>query len=324
MHQAKAQPEEYEKWWRKMGIFVKEGVCTEEEPRRKARAPPSATRSAPTAPQQNAAALAQKTLKASAAPSTRREPAGGLGEAPSVRELRARAGQAHVDRGAHPAARGEGGGGAQGAVLPRRARACDSSSLHLSQKFLVLSLKYWYSPINIPQSREQADASPYLEAFRSKGTDVLLLYSPADDIVMKLMLTFKGIRLVNAEDASLEADGVVRAVACALFLRLCGVLFAVGRPARGASASQRAPRASPPPQGDVGALSEEQADGLTKWLGETVLAGRVQKVATSKRLVDSPAVLTGIMSQSMRQLQRAVRARSPRACPPSARVNDEP
>lgn len=36
--QAKATPEEYEKWYRRMGIFVKEGVCTEEEPRRKARA----------------------------------------------------------------------------------------------------------------------------------------------------------------------------------------------------------------------------------------------------------------------------------------------
>lgn len=48
-------------------------------------------------------------------------------------------------------------------------------------------------------------------------------------------------------------------------------------------------------------------DELTKWLGGTVLAGKVQAVRASKRLVGSPAVLTGIMSQSMRQLQRAVR-----------------
>lgn len=65
----------------------------------------------------------------------------------------------------------------------------------------------------IEQSREQADASPYLEAFRSKGTDVLLLFSPADDIVMKMLLDFKGIKLVNAEDAKLEASTEARTAA---------------------------------------------------------------------------------------------------------------
>lgn len=67
--------------------------------------------------------------------------------------------------------------------------------------------------------------------------------------------------------------------------------------------------ATPPRQADGDAMPEERVDALTKWLGEGVLAGKVQGVRPSKRLVDSPAVLTGIMSQSMRQLQRAVRSR---------------
>lgn len=41
---------------------------------------------------------------------------------------------------------------------------------------------------------------------------MLLLYSPADDIVMKLLLQFKGIKLVNAEDSKLEAETQARAV----------------------------------------------------------------------------------------------------------------
>lgn len=43
----------------------------------------------------------------------------------------------------------------------------------------------------VAPNREAALSSPYLEAFLSKGTEVLLGYSPADEIVMRMLLMYK-------------------------------------------------------------------------------------------------------------------------------------
>jgi len=57
-------------------------------------------------------------------------------------------------------------------------------------------------------NRESALQSPYMESFKKNGTEVLFLYQPIDDFVMKNLMNFNGRRLVSIEssEASKEHD----------------------------------------------------------------------------------------------------------------------
>jgi TNF receptor-associated protein 1 len=57
-------------------------------------------------------------------------------------------------------------------------------------------------------SRESAMSSPYMETFTKNGTEVLFLYQPIDEFVMKNLASFNGRKLVSVEssEASSEHD----------------------------------------------------------------------------------------------------------------------
>ncbi len=58
----------------------------------------------------------------------------------------------------------------------------------------------------IGESRELIEQSPYLEAFRSRGQDVLLLTDPIDEFAIPNIGEYKGNRLVAADRGELEGD----------------------------------------------------------------------------------------------------------------------
>src|SRR5439155_14417425 len=58
----------------------------------------------------------------------------------------------------------------------------------------------------IGESAEQLRRSPYLEAFRAKGQDVLLLTDPIDEFAIPQLGEYKGKKLVAADRG--EAAGV--------------------------------------------------------------------------------------------------------------------
>jgi len=123
-------------------------------------------------------------------------------------------------------------------------------------------------------NREGAEASPYYEAFQSRGIEVLFLYDAWDEFVMEHLSSFDGKTLKPAEKADLEAQ-------------------------------------TPPASPD--ALSEDAAKALAVWIKEK-LADRVGEVRVSKRLVSSPAVALesgSAMTASMRRILKAVRRDSP-------------
>jgi len=126
----------------------------------------------------------------------------------------------------------------------------------------------------VSQSRDAAESSPYLEAFKARGIEVLLLYTPADEIVMKMLGDFQGAQLVSAEEADLSAE-------------------------------------APPPaaEGEEAPLSNAEMDALCVWMHDAVLAGQVAGVRASDRLTSSAAVLTGHMPESLRKLQMAAAGR---------------
>jgi|WetSurMetagenome_2_1015567.scaffolds.fasta_scaffold78538_1 TNF receptor-associated protein 1 len=118
-------------------------------------------------------------------------------------------------------------------------------------------------------SREAAESSPYFEAFKSRGFEVLFLQDPIDEFVMEHLHEFGGKPLRAAEQAEIDA-------------------------------------VSPP--FSANALSDFDAEALAGWLKDT-LGDRVGKVRPSKRLVDSPAVVVDadrVMTTGMRRILKAV------------------
>jgi molecular chaperone HtpG len=121
----------------------------------------------------------------------------------------------------------------------------------------------------VAPSRSAIESGPYLEAFKSKGYEVLYLYETIDEYVVSSLREFDGkpLQAVNSSDVDL------------------GDIAAEGE-----------------------ALDESETNKLSEWLKERLAAG-VEEVRPSKRLVNSPALAItpeGEMSPQMRQMMRAL------------------
>jgi molecular chaperone HtpG len=122
----------------------------------------------------------------------------------------------------------------------------------------------------IGPSRQAIESGPYLEAFKSRGFEVLYLYETIDDYVVNALAKFddKELRSVAASDVDL-GDAA--------------------------------------PEGE--SLAKDDTDKLCVWLKER-LATRVSEVRAGKRLVSKPAMALqpeGEMSPQMRAMMRAMK-----------------
>lgn len=109
-------------------------------------------------------------------------------------------------------------------------------------------------------SRDAIERNPHLEFFRRRGYEVLYLYDQVDDFVMAQLPDYKGKTVASIDQADLKA--------------------LQAEEGEDTEAEQRGE-----------ALAGETLDGLVGYL-KRALGERVQDVAPSRRLVDSPAVLT--------------------------------
>ena len=73
------------------------------------------------------------------------------------------------------------------------------------------------------ETREQLDGSPYLESFREKGQDVLLLTDPMDEFMVPSLASYKG-KTLKAIDRADSADGTVEASEKEKFAKLLDAL----------------------------------------------------------------------------------------------------
>jgi TNF receptor-associated protein 1 len=127
-------------------------------------------------------------------------------------------------------------------------------------------------------NRAAAEASPYFEVFRQRKFEVLFLYDPWDEFVFEHLRTFDGKSLRMAEKADLNVEATAK---------------------------------------KEGALSEEAAQSLAKWLKAT-LGDKVGEVRVSQRLVESPAVVTDpdkFMTASMRRIMRSAKKEGEESSP---------
>lgn len=118
-------------------------------------------------------------------------------------------------------------------------------------------------------SREQIESSPYIEAFKARGLEVVYFMDAVDEYVVETLGQFDGKKLVSIRHGGVDLE-------------------------------------DHSPEGD--ALSEEQTASLCEFL-KSELGDRVTNVASGKRLVDSPIIAlvpTDGMSPQMRQMMRAM------------------
>jgi len=119
-------------------------------------------------------------------------------------------------------------------------------------------------------SRDQIETSPTLEAFKARGLEVIYFTDPVDHYVVDSLREFDGKKLVSIDRAGVELEGDI------------------------------------PTEGE--SLSAEETEKLCGFLKE-VLGERVTRVASGKRLVDSPIIALVPehgMSPQMRRMMKAM------------------
>jgi TNF receptor-associated protein 1 len=118
-------------------------------------------------------------------------------------------------------------------------------------------------------SREQIESSPYIEAFKARGLEVIYFTDPVDEYVVESLGEFDGKKLVSIRHGGVDLEDA---------------------------------------EAEGEALSEEKTEDLCKFLQEE-FGERVTKVSSGKRLVGSPVIALvpkDGMSPQMRQMMRAM------------------
>ena len=128
--------------------------------------------------------------------------------------------------------------------------------------------------------RKQAESSPYLEALRARGFEVLFLYAHVDEFVMQHVRKHKGKTLVSAEAATFEDDANDGAR---------------GIPAKDSDGNEMNDPTS------ASSLSAAEMSDLCDWFATEALPGKVTGVSSSTRLTRTPALLTGHEPEAMRR-----------------------
>jgi TNF receptor-associated protein 1 len=133
-------------------------------------------------------------------------------------------------------------------------------------------------------SRQLAEASPYYEAFKSKGVEVLFLYSSIDDFVMTNLAEFKGKKCMSVESS--QAAEELKDV-------------------ESRADSEKSDDEKKADDNETAALNDESFKNVCNWLKDT-LAARVTTVSESSRLSSSPAIVIDHESASFRRMMRFV------------------
>ncbi len=118
-------------------------------------------------------------------------------------------------------------------------------------------------------SREQVESSPYIEAFKARGLEVIYFTDAVDEYVVESLGEYDGKKLVSIRHGGVDLDDHAA-------------------------------------EGD--SLTDEQTTALCDFL-KAELGDRVTAVASGKRLIDSPVIAlvpTDGMSPQMRQMMKAM------------------
>ncbi|KAJ2965064.1 hypothetical protein NQZ79_g14 [Umbelopsis isabellina] len=121
--------------------------------------------------------------------------------------------------------------------------------------------------------RKFAEESPYFEAFKKNGIEVLYLYDTVDEFVVNHLREFQGLDLVAADSPEAADDSLLRQ-------------HTENNESNGSN------------------LSEAEAKELASYIQETLGSNVVKQVDVSRRLVNYPAVVLEHESPAMRRMMQ--------------------
>lgn len=134
-------------------------------------------------------------------------------------------------------------------------------------------------------NRQMGETSPYYEAFKKKGLEVLFVYSLADEVVLQNVVDYRSKRVVSVESAHVDLSSF---------------------PDDPAYKAKEEETKSEESSSSAGKLSEQQVKDLCKWLKEEALLGRVSEVKPSDRLVETPVLIADYEGAQMRRMMKYV------------------
>jgi len=129
--------------------------------------------------------------------------------------------------------------------------------------------------------RATIEASPYIEAFRARGLEVLYMYEPVDTFLIGSLGAFSEKTFAGVDSADIKLDDI------------------------------------PETAKDAAPLSGEALEGLKKWIKETLGDSKVSEVLSGGRLVESPAAALNAdsLTPQMRAMMKAMNPDSPLPAP---------
>lgn len=136
----------------------------------------------------------------------------------------------------------------------------------------------------VTPTRQLAESSPYFEAFKENGVEVLFMYTDIDDFVMANLQTYKDKRVVTIESA--EAGAAVNKIAEQL-----------------KKDKKDEEKKDEDKKEETTALTSEEFKDFSKWMKEALVT-RVSSVTDTTRLSSSPAVIIDHESMAFRRTMR--------------------
>ena len=258
---AKREPEKYEEWYGKLGVFLKEGVCGDQSYAYKD------------------ALVPLLRFETSRAPDEEEEEEEG-------KEEEEKDGDAKEEDDTK--------GDSKKRRRGRKKRALASLDEYVARMPEGQREIYYLVATG---GRAQAERSPYLEAMRAKGYEVLFLYAHVDEFVMQHARKHKGFDLVSAEAADVDAweEDADEKDASSKDEDASSKDASLSKDA--SNGFSNASNAS----SSAATLTSEEMSALCDWFATSALAGKVESVRPSTRLRASPALLTGHEPEAMRR-----------------------
>jgi len=132
-------------------------------------------------------------------------------------------------------------------------------------------------------NRQLAESSPYFETFRSKGIEVLFLYSLTDEVVFQNIIDFRGHKLTSIESAGVN-------------------LSAIEDDPNYVDPNKKTEESKEKSE----VLTDSDIKGLCTWMKNTGLPGRLSDVVVSDRLTDTPVLIADYEGAQMKRMMKFI------------------
>merc|ERR1712137_631123 len=141
----------------------------------------------------------------------------------------------------------------------------------------------------VAPTRALAESSPYYEAFRERGLEVLFCHDAVDEFTMQALMSYEGRNVVSAERSDVELPDII---------------------GKADDEESKAKEEKKRAESGLAALKGEELDDFRAWVGN-MFKDQILAVKSTTRLSSTPALVTGHQVESMRRMMEMAGMASP-------------